>query len=161
MLLIRTAQVGDADALGAMLGPVFRAGETYALPRNLTNEAAAAYWLGTDRYSFVAEENGCVLGTYYLKPNQQGGGAHVANAGYVTAPEAASRGIARQMCEHSLATARARGFKAMQFNLVVSSNTRAIALWQRLGFETVGRLPGAFDHPALGYVDALVMYRTI
>ncbi len=119
------------------------------------------YWTGPDRETFVAEVEGRLLGTYYLRANQQGGGAHVANCGYVTARDATGRGVARRMCEHSVQHARERGFKAMQFNLVVSTNERAIRLWERLGFETVGRLPGAFLHPRFGYVDALVMFRTL
>ncbi len=102
-----------------------------------------------------------ILGTYYLRPNQLGGGAHVANCGYVTAPEATGRGVARRMCEHSLQQARDRGFRAMQFNFVVATNERAIRLWQSLGFETVGRLPLAFLHPRTGYTDALVMFRVL
>jgi ribosomal protein S18 acetylase RimI-like enzyme len=110
---------------------------------------------------FVAADESTVAGTYYLRANQLGGGAHVANCGYVTAPWATGRGVARAMCEHSLVYAKERGFLAMQFNLVVSTNTRAIKLWKRLGFETVGTLPGAFAHPALGFVDALVMFRKL
>lgn len=102
-----------------------------------------------------------MLGTYYLRPNQQGGGAHVANCGYMTAEQATGRGVARAMCTHSLAHARARGFRAMQFNFVVESNVRAVALWQSFGFEIAGRLRQAFAHPRLGLVDALVMYRML
>jgi ribosomal protein S18 acetylase RimI-like enzyme len=102
-----------------------------------------------------------VVGTYFLQANQRGGGAHVANCGYVTAADAGGRGVARAMCMHSLERAKWRGFIAMQFNFVVSSNKRAIELWQRLGFEIVGTLPGAFRHPRLGFVDAFVMYRTL
>jgi ribosomal protein S18 acetylase RimI-like enzyme len=102
-----------------------------------------------------------VLGTYYIRPNQSGGGRHVCNCGYVTASEAAGRGVARAMCAHSLEHARARGYRAMQFNFVVSTNTRAVALWQAMGFSIVGRLPGAFAHPALGDVDAFVMFQAL
>ena len=110
--------------------------------------------------SFVYEEAGQILGTYFLQANQRGGGAHVANCGYITAEHAAGRGIARAMCEHSLQNARKeRGFRAMQFNFVVATNERAVKLWQSLGFATVGRLPGAFVHPRFGFVDALVMFR--
>ncbi len=158
---IRRAQASDAPAIWSVLEPVIRAGESYALPRDMSREAALAYWLGADRETFVATEGARVAGTYYLRANQQGGGAHVANCGYVTAPEAQGRGIARAMCAHSLETARARGFRAMQFNFVVSSNARALALWEACGFRTLARLPGAFAHPALGYVDALVMFRAL
>ena len=121
--------------------------------------AAVSYWLASE--TFVAEDSGQIVGTYYMRANQQGGGSHIANCGYMTAAAAAGRGIARAMCEHSQAQARLRGFRGMQFNFVVSSNERAVRLWQSLGFETLARLPGAFAHPALGYVDALVMFKTL
>ena len=156
---IRLARHDDRDAIWRILRPTIRAGETYALPSDLSEADAIAYWMGPDRETFVAEEDGLILGTYYLRPNQLGGGAHVANCGYVTAPAAEGRGIARAMCLHSLERAKARGFRAMQFNFVVATNKRAVALWTSLGFEVVGRLPGAFLHPEHGFVDALVMYR--
>jgi ribosomal protein S18 acetylase RimI-like enzyme len=158
---IRPAEPGDANAIAAIILPVIRAGETYTLDQTMSEADALAYWLGPDKETFVAEENGFILGTYYMRPNQAGGGAHVCNCGYMTAAAATGRGIARQMCEHSLSHARARGYRAMQFNFVVSTNERAIRLWQSLGFQVVGRLPGAFRHPANGLVDALVMYQTL
>jgi ribosomal protein S18 acetylase RimI-like enzyme len=108
-----------------------------------------------------AEKDGRVIGTYYMRANQRGGGAHVANCGYVTADDARGRGVARSMCEHSLQHARERGFRAMQFNFVISTNERAIRLWESLGFQIVGRLPLVFLHPNLGYTDAFVMFRTL
>ena len=126
-----------------------------------SNRDALMYWFAAGHDVFVAEENAQAVGTYFLQANQRGGGAHVANCGYIVAGSASGRGIGRAMCEHSLALAKARGFRAMQFNFVVSSNDRAVRLWQACGFEIVGRLPGAFDHPRLGYVDALVMYRDL
>ena len=158
---IRSATPADAAAIWAIIGPTIRAGDTYALDRDMGEEQALAYWFGADKEVFVAEVDGAVLGTYYLRANQAGGGAHVCNCGYMTAAAATGRGIARAMCDHSVERARARGFRSMQFNFVVSSNDRAVRLWQRLGFEVVGRLPGAFDHPAHGFVDALVLYRTL
>jgi ribosomal protein S18 acetylase RimI-like enzyme len=160
-MMIRPSAEADADAIWSILEPVLKAGETYALPRDWTRAEALAYWHGADRTVFVAEEAGEVLGTYYLHANQMGGGAHVANCGYITHGRAVGRGIARAMCVHSLQFAAGQGFKAMQFNLVVSTNARAVALWKRLGFEVVGLLPGAFEHPTLGFVDALVMYRRL
>ncbi|WP_237478517.1 GNAT family N-acetyltransferase [Lichenibacterium dinghuense] len=160
-LAIRPARPADAPALWAVLEPVIRAGDTYALDPDMGEAEALAYWLGPDRETFVAEEDGRVLGTYYVRANQAGGGRHVCNCGYVTAPASAGRGVARRMCAHSLDHARARGFRAMQFNFVVSTNTRAVALWRSMGFETVGRLPGAFRHPVHGDVDALVMFRAL
>ena len=151
----------DADSVWAILEPTIRAGETYTLPRDMPREEALDYWFAPRHEVFVAEENARILGTYFLQTNQQGGGSHVANCGYVTAPPASGRGVARAMCAHSLDRARERGFTAMQFNFVVSTNERAVALWQTFGFEIVGRLPGAFHHPTVGYVDALVMYRSL
>jgi ribosomal protein S18 acetylase RimI-like enzyme len=158
-MLIREATASDSDAIWKILEPVIRGGDTYTLPPDMTREDALAYWNSPGHEVFVAEENGEILGTYYLRANQKGGGAHVANCGYITAPWARGRGIARTMCQNSLEHAKTRGFRAMQFNFVVSSNERAMRLWQSLGFEIVGRLPGAFIHPTLGVVDALVMYR--
>jgi ribosomal protein S18 acetylase RimI-like enzyme len=158
---IRVARPEDAPAIWAILEPIVRAGETYALPRDMTQKEALAYWMGPDRETFVAEEDGRQLGTYFLRTNQLGGGAHVANCGYMTSPQATGRGIARMMCAHSLERARAKGFRAMQYNFVVSTNERAVRLWQSFGFEIVGTLPNAFAHPNLGYVDALVMFKAL
>nr|WP_276082126.1 GNAT family N-acetyltransferase [Methylobacterium sp. GC_Met_2] len=141
--------------------PTIRAGETYALDRDLSASDALTYWTSADRKTYVAEQDGAVLGTYYLRANQAGGGAHVANCGFMTDAAAAGRGIARAMGTHALEQARAQGFTAMQFNFVVSTNVRAVRLWESLGFAAVGRLPGAFRHPGLGSVDALVMFQTL
>ena len=151
----------DDAAIWRVLEPIIRAGETYVLPRDMSKEGALAYWRSPGHEVFVAEDEGAIVGTYYLRANQPGGGAHVANCGYMTAPDAGGRGVAAAMCEHSLAQARRRGFRAMQFNFVVGSNERAVRLWQRLGFTIVGRLPQAFAHPRLGFVDALVMHRPL
>lgn len=158
---IRSALSSDAPAIWAIIEPMIQAGKTYTLDRNLSQADALAYWLGTDKEVFVAEDAGAVVGTYYMRPNQAGGGRHVCNCGYVTAAAATGRGVARRMCEHSLTTARARGYRAMQFNFVVSTNQRAISLWQKMGFGIVGTLPGAFKHPVEGYVDAFVMYQAL
>ena len=160
-MIVRPASKDDAAAVWAIIEPVIRAGETYTLDRDMREADALAYWFGADKEAFVAEAEGVVLGTYYLRANQAGGGAHVCNAGYMTAAAATGRGVARAMGQHSIEHAKARGFRAMQFNFVVSSNVRAVGLWQSLGFEVVGRLPGAFDHPAEGFVDALVMFRRL
>ena len=125
----------------------------------MSEAAALAYWTGPDRQTFVAEWEGQIVGTYYLRANQAGGGRHVCNCGYMTRASATGKGVARQMCRHSLALAAEQGFRAMQFNFVVSSNERAVGLWSSMGFSIAGRLPGAFQHPMLGEVDALVMHR--
>jgi ribosomal protein S18 acetylase RimI-like enzyme len=158
-MAIRAAIASDSDAIWKILEPVIRRGDTYTLPVDMTREDALAYWNSPSQEVFVTEENREILGTYYLRANQKGGGEHVANCGYMIAPWATGRGLARAMCQHSLEHAKTRGFRAMQFNFVVSSNERAVRLWQSMGFEIVGRLPGAFMHPTLGAVDALVMYR--
>jgi ribosomal protein S18 acetylase RimI-like enzyme len=145
----------------SILEPVIRAGETYTLSRDMRREAAVAFWFASGHEVFVAEKDGAVVGTYFLRANQGGGGSHVANCGYVTATEAMGKGVARAMCAHSLEHAKKRGFRAMQFNFVVSSNERAVRLWKSFGFEIVGRLPGAFLHPRLGYTDAYVMYLSL
>lgn len=157
---IRPATNADRAAVLAIVGPTLAAGETYAMPRDFTSEEVLNYWFALSHEVFVAEASGMVLGTYYLMANQQGGGAHVANCGYMTSPAAQGKGIARAMCTHSLETAQARGFKAMQFNHVVSTNERAVALWQKLGFAIVGTLPKAFNHPRHGFVDSYVMFKT-
>jgi ribosomal protein S18 acetylase RimI-like enzyme len=156
---IRAATASDSDAIWKILEPVIRGGDTYTLPPEMNRGDALAYWHSPGHQVFVAEEDGEILGTYFLRANQKGGGAHVANCGYMTAPWASGRGVARAMCRHSLGRAKEQGFLAMQFNFVVCSNERAVRLWQSLGFEIVGRLPVAFMHPTLGPVDALVMYR--
>jgi ribosomal protein S18 acetylase RimI-like enzyme len=161
MLTIRKADRGDADGIASIIVPVIRDGATYTLDSDMSEGDALAYWMAPDKETFVAEENGIVVGTYYMRPNQAGGGRHVCNCGYMTSANATGRGVARRMCEHSLEHARARGYRAMQFNFVVCTNERAVRLWQSLGFDIVGRLPGAFEHPQAGYVDALVMYRQL
>jgi ribosomal protein S18 acetylase RimI-like enzyme len=160
-MLIRPARTEDRSAIWSIIAPVLRAGETYALDRDMSEEDALSYWLGQDKDTFVAEQDGAILGTYYMRPNQAGGGKHICNCGYMTSAHATGRGVARQMCLHSLDHARTRGFRGMQFNFVVSTNERAVRLWQSLGFEIVGRLPLAFDHPTRGYVDALVMFQPL
>lgn len=160
-MLIRPARREDGAAIWSIIGPVIRAGETYALDPDMSETDALAYWLSAENETFLAEEGGAIVGTYYLRSNHGGGGAHIANCGYMTSATATGRGIARRMCQHSLEHARSRGFRGMQFNFVVSSNERAVRLWQSLGFEIVGRLPLAFRHPSLGYVDALVMFQAL
>lgn len=160
-MLIRPATSEDWAAIWRIIEPIIRAGETYALDPAMPEGQARSYWMGADRETFVAEDGGAIIGTYYLRANQPGGGAHVANCGYATAEAARGKGVARAMCEHSLAHAKARGFTAMQFNFVVASNEAAVHLWKVMGFEVTGTLPGAFRHPRLGLVDALVMFRAL
>jgi ribosomal protein S18 acetylase RimI-like enzyme len=160
-ITVRPAGAADHDAIWRVIEPAFRAGESYPLPRDISRDDALAYWHSPGHAVFVAEDAGEIIGTYYLRANQRGGGAHVANCGYIVAPSAMRRGVARAMAAHSLEDAKRRGFTAMQFNFVIGSNERAVRLWQALGFETVGRLPGAYQHPKLGPVDAFVMFRQL
>lgn len=158
-ITIRPATTADFDALWPMLHDVIRAGETYAIDPDLSREAVRALWMKAPRATWLAEIAGQPFGTFYIKTNQAGGGAHVCNAGFVVAPTARGRGLARAMCLRAQDEARSFGYLAMQFNFVVETNTGAIALWQDMGFETVGRLPRAFRHPRAGLVDARVMYK--
>jgi ribosomal protein S18 acetylase RimI-like enzyme len=159
---IRSYGPGDWPGVWAILEPVFRAGETYAVPPEISEADAKTMWTTPPKQVFVAEgEDGTLLGTYFLRPNHDGPASHVCNCGYVVSSAAAGRGVASQMCEHSQREAVARGYRAMQFNLVVSTNERAVRLWTRLGFATVGTLPGAFRHPRLGFVDAYVMFKPL
>ena len=158
---IRPVSPNDEEAIAAIVLPTIREGATYTLDPDMTETEALSYWLGPDKTTFVAEQDGDVVGTYYIRANQAGGGAHVCNCGYMTSAKATGRGVARQMCEHSLEHARSQGFRAMQFNFVVSTNERAVRLWQSLGFDIVGRLPSAFCHPKHGYVDAFVMHKRL
>ena len=160
-LIIRPVRDADREALWPILRDVVRPGDTYAIDPDISREDLLATWCEAPAACFVAEAGGEILGTYYIKTNQQGGGSHVCNCGYITAPAARGRGVARAMCEHSQVAAVEMGYTAMQFNFVVASNVGAIALWTKLGFETVGRLPKAFRHPEQGLVDALVMFKAL
>lgn len=160
--LIREFRDSDWPEVWRLLRDTFAAGDTYSFAPDSSEAEIRKVWIDAPAATFVARDaDGTLLGTYFIKANQPGLGDHVCNCGYVVPASAAGRGIATAMCEHSQAWAKARGFRAMQFNFVVSTNDRAVRLWQRLGFEIVGRLPGAFRHRELGYVDALVMYKTL
>ena len=158
---IRPDVPGDADALWPILHAVIAAGDTYAFAPDMSRADALAAWHPPGGHTFVVERDGRLVGTYLLKANQPGLGNHVANCGYVVAPEARGQGIGEALCRHSLNAARALGFRAMQFNSVVSTNTGAIALWQRCGFSIVGTVPLAFRHARAGLVDIHVMHRLL
>lgn len=158
-LRVRNAREDDWPALWPILRQIIRSGDTYAIDPQISEAAARQLWLDAPRAVYVAERAGDILGTYYIKTNHAGGGSHVCNCGYMVNPMARGQGIAAQMCAHSQAEAIKLGYKAMQFNLVVSTNTGAIRLWERLGYATVGVLPEAFLHPVEGLVDARVMYK--
>lgn len=156
---IRQAGAEDREAIWQVIAPVLRAGDTYPLRADIGRDDALSYWFGGDAFVGVAEVGSVILGTYYLRRNTGGGGAHVCNCGYAVSPAARGRGLGRQMALHSFETAKTLGFRAVQFNFVIATNTAAVHLWQSVGMEIVGTLPGAFDHPGEGLVDAYVMYR--
>jgi RimJ/RimL family protein N-acetyltransferase len=159
---IRAYVKSDWPRIWPILQETIRAGDTYTFSPHSNEEEMLKAWVEVPAKTFVAcDSEGVILGTYFIKPNQPGLGAHVCNCGYIVAFSAQGRGIAARMCEHSQAQALTMGFKSMQFNFVVSTNVRAIRLWERLGFSVVGRLPGAFNHLKLGYVDALVMFKQL
>ena len=182
---IRSATTKDHDAIWKIFHEIISAGDTYSLDPRMSREEALAYWFRADTQTYVAElhrqsvgeavgfprtatrsptggmKDQVIVGTYILRPNQSGGGSHVANAAFMVASDAQGCGVGRAMAEHCLNEARRIGFRAMQFNYVISTNTPAIRLWQELGFEIVGTLPGAFRHPEKGYVDVYVMFRSL
>ena len=160
-MIIRESRPEDNPYLWDMLKPVFRTGETYAIDHDISQTDALAYWTGADAGCFIVEDESGPLGTYYIKTNASGGGAHVCNCGFITAPDTGGKGVARTMLTDALIRAKALGYKAMQFNFVLANNVRAIDIWHRAGFDTVGRLPQAFDHPKDGMIDALVMFKTL
>ena len=161
MISIRLAGPEDFDQVWPLLRDVFRAGDTYAVDPDISHDAALAYWMTQAAATYVATDEGRVVGTYYIKTNQAGGGAHICNCGYIVSPDARGQGIAKQLCLHSQVAAAALGYRAMQFNFVLSSNAGAVRLWHKLGFVTVGTIPEAFDHPEQGMVDAFVMYKRL
>jgi len=156
---LRCATASDEADIWRLLEPIFRAGDTYAIDRDISKTDALAYWMGGTHKAYVMEAGGVLVGTYFVCPNQAGGGAHVCNAGFATSVTSRGRGLARQMLEHALAEARATGFEAMQFNFVVETNHAARHIWAQAGFAEVGRAPRAFRHPTSGYVDALILYK--
>jgi len=158
-MVIREATENDFEEIWPIFHEIVSAGETYAYPRDTSKEAAKKLWFHKPQKTFVLEVDGQILGTYYIKTNQTGAGRHVCNCGYMVSSKARGRGLATAMCEHSQKEATELGYKAMQFNFVASSNEGAVRLWKKLGFEIVGRLPKAFNHPRKGYIDAFVMYK--
>ncbi|WP_298162869.1 GNAT family N-acetyltransferase [Brevundimonas sp.] len=159
---VRPATEADWPAIWPIVEAVVQAGETYTWPRDLTESAARAIWMQTPPgLTLVAVDGDRVLGSATIKPNQPGPGSHVANAGFMVGPAARGRGVGRLLGEAALDQARSAGFRAMQFNAVVETNTTAVALWKSLGFTVVGTVPGAFDHPVQGLVGLHIMHRKL
>jgi L-amino acid N-acyltransferase YncA len=158
---IRAANEGDRDAIWKTFHEVVGSGDTYAIDPKISREDALAFWFAPRTHTYVAVQDRQLLGTYILKANQAGGGAHVANAGFMVSQNARNKGVGRAMASHCLEEARRLGFRAMQFNFVISTNESAIRLWKDLGFDIIGTLPKAFRHPVKGYVDVYVMFRSL
>ncbi len=156
---IREAFAEDFDEIWPIFHAIVSAGQTYTYDQNTTKEQALKIWIEAPRKTYVATEGRHILGTYYLKTNQAGPGNHVCNCGYMVSAHAGGKGLATAMCQHSQEQALKLGYKAMQFNFVVSTNKGAVGLWEKLGFNIVGQLPNAFNHPDKGYVGVFIMYK--
>ena len=156
---IREALTDDFESIWPIFNEIVSLGETFAYPVQTNKAEAYALWMTGPRKTYVVGNEGKILGTYFIRTNQRGPGAHVCNCGYMVSSEARGQGLATMMCKHSQEEAMTLGYQAMQFNFVAESNTGAISLWEHLGFKTVGRIPLGFEHPWLGFVDALVMYK--
>jgi len=159
--MIREFSETDWPSLWPILREAFATGDTYPCPPDLNEADAKRAWTDAPDATFVAVEDDQLRGTYYLKTNQPGLGSHICNAGYIVAKAARRRGLGRAMCAHSMEEARRRGFRSMQFNLVVSTNEGAVQLWKDMGFAVIGTVPGGFNHKELGYVDALIMFQNL
>ena len=161
MTAIRAAKDTDKPAVWQIIKAVISTGDTYVFAPDSTEDEMTSYWFSPEKYVYVAEEGGEVLGTFWLKANQPGLGSHVCNAAYMVGPHNAGKGIGRRMAEFSLDEARRLGFTAMQFNFVVKSNIAAVKLWESIGMQIIGQIPDAFDHRTEGLTDAYIMYRKL
>lgn len=160
-MIIRKAVLEDYDAVWEIFSKVIETGDTYVFDPSTPKKDLEKHWFAPYMHTYVAEENGVIYGTYILKPNQIDLGSHIANAGYMVSPNAQGRGVGRQLCEHSIDLATQLKFRAIQFNIVVSTNKRAVALWQKNGFDIIGTTPGGFRHSQLGFVDTYIMYKRL
>lgn len=158
---IRKFRVEDEPRIGEIIKYVISKGDTYVYAPDAQIMDVLREWCGSEKQTFVAVSDDEIVGTFFIKPNQTGLGSHIANAGYMVAPEARGRGIGRRMGEYSIEAAREMGFYAMQFNFVVKSNESAVRLWMSLGFEVVGEIPNAFRHSERGLTNVLIMYRKL
>lgn len=158
---IRSAASSDLAGIWMILEPVIRAGGTYVFAQDSSKDKMLTYWLGNDKKTYVAEYEGRLVGTFYIKSNQPDFGDHICNAGFVVNPDFSGKGIGRAMGVFALREARRLGYLGMQFNFVIKSNDRAVRLWESLGFEILGEIPDAYRHPSLGLVPALIMYQAL
>lgn len=160
-MTIRPATIQDYDAIWDIFKQVIATGDTYVFSPQTPKEDLQKHWFAPYMNTFVIEEDDQILGTYIIKPNQIDLGSHIANGSYMVSPQHHGKGIGKLLCQHSLGTAKALGYRAMQFNIVISTNTGAVKLWQQFGFQIIGTVPKAFKHQELGLVDAYIMYREL
>jgi len=160
-MIIREATINDTDGIWGIFEAVIKTGDTFAFAPDTPKAEMQKLWFPPGAKTFVAEDDGKIAGSYFIKPNQPGLGSHIANCGYMVDPKERGKGIAGQMCAHSIQVAKELGYKALQYNLVVSTNVKAVKLWERSGFKIIGTIPGGFHHNTLGYVDAYIMFREV
>jgi L-amino acid N-acyltransferase YncA len=161
MVDIRKANDADRLAVWQIIKAVIVGGDTYVFDPDTPEEEMLAYWFSPEKHVYVAEDEGDVLGTYWIKPNQPGLGSHVGNGAYMVSPNVKGKGVGRKMADHSIEEARRLGFHSIQFNFVVKSNNVAVRLWKSVGFEVIGEIPDAFNHKENGLTNALIMYRKL
>ena len=160
---IREARPEDWTAIWPFFREIVDAGETYAYDPEIDEEGGRALWMvaAPARTTVAVDDDDAVIGSASMYANRPGRGSHVASASFMVDPARGGEGAGRALAEEMIAWARSSGFRAIQFNAVVESNTRAVALWQSLGFEIIGTVPEAFEHPALGLVGLHVMHRRL
>jgi L-amino acid N-acyltransferase YncA len=155
---IREATLEDSNAIWDIFSAVIKTGDTYVFDPETKKEDLPKYWFASNMKTYVAEKDNRIIGTYFIKPNQIDLGSHIANCGYMVDKDARGLGAGKQMYAHSVELAKSLGYKAMQFNFVVSTNESAVQLWQKSGFRIIGTIPKGFKHSKLGYVDAYIMF---
>jgi len=160
-LSIRKANPEDESILWEIIKPIIRAGGTYVFAQDSSKEKMMGYWLNPDKHTYMAELDGVIVGTFYIKANQPDLGDHICNAGFMVSSDFSGRGFGKALGIFALKEAKELGFQAMQFNFVVETNSGAVQLWKNLGFEVIGKIPEAYRHPELGLVPAFIMYQKL
>jgi len=158
---IRKSNSTDANEIWEILKAIIQEGDSFAFSPQSTRDEMLDYWFSSSKFTYTAMLDGKIVGTFFIQDNQPGLGSHIANAGYATSPKAYGQGIGKQMGIFSLEEARRLGYKAMQFNIVVKTNERAVKLWENIGFKIIGEIPEAFEHRFLGLVNAYIMYQKL
>ena len=158
---IRIATRSDSESIWEIIRAVIRKGDTYVFDPNTSKSKMLNYWFDPDKRTHVAIYDGEITGTFILSSNQPDLGSHIANASYMVSPKYEGLGIGKSMAKYSIEEARQLGYDAMQFNIVVKTNIRAIALWKKLGFKIIGEIPDAFNDPTLGLTNAFIMYQKL